>query len=209
MIKINLATKKASVQSAGEDGKKSTPLGAGFSKLDLRLDAIKDLPIRKIATAALACMAGSYLLDGYKEDEMKKVDAALSKVTAEQTRLRAEVAKSKGFEAMKKQLEADEFSIRTKIETIEKLVADRQTPPKILLAVANTIPAEVWLQTFKMADGEASFRGYATNYNQISDFMKNLNENAYFTDLRLVGTSQTKDSGGSEAASFELSAKRR
>jgi Tfp pilus assembly protein PilN len=150
-----------------------------------------------------------YMLDTFKEEEMQKLSAIHAKLTSERTALEAEAKKFKGYEEVKKALEQDEFTLRTKIETIQKLIADRSSPPKILLTLATSIPKEVWLSELKLTDKEGSFKGYSMGFGQISDFMKNLNESAYFTDLNIKKTEQAKDEGGAEVAAFELTARRR
>ena len=43
----------------------------------------------------------------------------------------------------------------------------------------------------------------------VSDFMKNLNESAYFSEVELKNTQQNREEAGSEKVNFELEAKRR
>lgn len=208
MIKINLASRKQSTTVAGSGGG-----GAGGFKVSkltaVDLEAFRDLPIRKLALMAVVAIGASYLVDDYKATETKKVEDEYAKLDQERGRLQGEIAKTKGFEAMKKALEADERMIKTKIETIRKLLQDRQNPPKMLASLSSSLPSDVWLNSFAVASGKAKFMGFSTNYNQISDFMKNVNDSAYFTGLGLVNTQQTKDETGADAASFELSAEMR
>jgi hypothetical protein len=213
MIKINLATRKAAVTATADGGKTS---GTGFKnflnaglKIDARLDGFKELPIRKLAVAALACYAASWMLDSYKEDELNKVAAIIAKARDDQTKLKTELAKTRGYEQIKKDLDNDEKTLRTKIETIQKLLAGRQTPPKMMIALSGAIPQDVWLTGLKIGEQDVSFKGASLGFNQISDFMKNLNESAYFTDVRLQGSQKSKDESGAEVAGFELEAKRR
>lgn len=202
MIKINLATRK---QAAGTTEIKDVK--TALTRMDV--DSLKALPLRRLGVLAVTLFAVSYVLDAYKEEELAKARAAFTKVQAEQTRLKAELASTKGFEAMKKALDADEEMIRAKIDTVQKLIADRQTPPKLLSALSSTIPGEVWLVDFKLDGEDVKFNGMSLGFNQISDFMKTLNENAYFMDVRLVATQQAQDETGTNVAKFELAAKRR
>lgn len=212
MIKINLAARKQAVSARLDDeGKDATGINLrsimGGFKLDNRLDDLKELPIRKIAVSALACFAVNYYLDSCKEDEIAKVGAALTKVQAEQSKLKIELAKTKGYEEVKKSLESDEQTLRNKVDTIQKLLAARQDPPKLLMALSTAIPQNVWLNSIKITGKDAVFKGESVGFNLISDFMKSLNESAYFTDVRLEGTQREKD--GPDLATFELGAKKR
>src|SRR6185503_10431241 len=96
-----------------------------------------------------------------------------------------------------------------KLDTITKLVAGRQAPPKVLLAVSSGIPKEVWIGEIGIKDETMKVKGSSLGFAEISDFMKSLNESAFFTDLRLVDTKKGKDDQGYEVADFEISAKRR
>jgi hypothetical protein len=208
MIKINLANRKQS--GSGSDASAAKPINfTGKLNFDFDFSKAKDLPIRQILIPLVACILGSYFLDGYKEDEIKAVDATLAVLNAERTKLQAEAAKMKGYEEVKKSLEADEFIFRTKIDTIQKLITDRALPPKVMLSLANATPKDVWLTEFKIKDNQVNFKGSSLGFNQISDFMKNLNESAYFSDLNIKDTHGAKDANGNDIATFELVAKRR
>lgn len=213
MIKINLALRKQPASVTGDvrgGGAAGSALGflAGM-RVDQRLDGFKDLPLKKFALMALVAVMGGYLLDDFKEGELSKIDALLAKDQEERRKLEGDLGKTKGFEAVKKALDADELTLRTKIDTIQKLLTDRQIPPKMLTTLSASIPADVWLRSFKVKDDEISIRGSSLDYNAISDFMKGLNESAYFTDIQLKGTQQERDELGADVAAFELFARRR
>jgi len=203
MIKINLASRKQAVAADANAGKTGLLLGG------MRLEELRELPIRRYVLALIVVFMANYLLDEYKQDELKKVGTVLTALRLEQTKIQTELGKTKGFEEIKKQLDADEFTMRTKIETIEKLIADRQTPSRVLVALSTAIPSEVWLSNFRVENSQVSFVGSSLGFNQISDFMKNLGESAYFTDLRLQNTQQATTERGAEVAVFELQAKQR
>jgi Tfp pilus assembly protein PilN len=210
MIKINLATRKqpsgASIEGKGLNlGGFQFP--AGFSKISV--NDLKDLPIRKLLLPLVVCVALTYLVDSFKEDEMTKVQDEAAKVAAEKVQLQANAGKLKGYEALKRSMEADEQIMRSKLAVVQGLVADRTNPPKILRSLSSALPKDVWLSEFKAADKEVSFRGFSLDFNQISDFMKNLNESAYFSDVTIKSTQQAKDELGVDVASFDLVAKRR
>lgn len=215
MIKINLALRKQAAGAQSSDaGDKAAGGGGGLggikiSKVAIDLDQLRELPLRQIAIVVAVYVVGGYVLEDYKAGEIAKVDATIAGLSAEKSKLTAEAAKMKGYEDLKKSLESDEKIMRTKIETIQKLIADRQSPPKVLISIAEAIPKDVWLQDFKIAKGEVTMKGYSLGFNQISDFMKSLNENVYFTDVGLKNTQQAKDEAGVEVANFELSAKRK
>ncbi len=207
MIKINLATKKQS-QAASPESKSA---GLSMPKLDAGAfgELLKTPKIRQLALFVVAGFALSFVLQSYKQEELNKLDVEMQRLTGEQGKLKAEVAKTAGYEQIKKTLEEDELAIRTKIDTIQKLLADRSNLPRMMLNMSQVIPKEVWLTEFRVQSDDVSMKGYSLGYNQISDFMKNLSESAYLSDLKLGSTQASRDETGSEVAQFELDAKKR
>jgi Tfp pilus assembly protein PilN len=212
MIKINLALRKQ--PSGATEGTKGT--GATFNTFslekfkDARLDGLKELPIKKLALFITAIGLSWYFMDDWKATKLADLDTEISKLTAERARLSKMLEKTKELDVLKKALETDEALIRNKIETVQKLIQDRQTPPKLLLSLSSGMPAEVWISDFKIEKDEVTFHGSSLNFGQISDFMKTINESALFKDVKLVKTEQAKDNKtGMEIADFELQAKRR
>ncbi|MBI2711960.1 MAG: PilN domain-containing protein [Bdellovibrio sp.] len=203
MIKINLALKK---QTGGADGGKGGGGGGPLGKMDF--DAFKGVPIRKIAVPLVVGFLASYLLDNYKEEQLKKLEEAVTKSQNEASKYLNDAQKYKTYEPIKKQLDDDEALLRTKLDVVKKLTAMRGAQGKLLSAVSSTIPAEVWLTDFRVEKNEVVVRGASLGYGQISDFMKSLNENSNFSGFELKNSQQDKD-GGLEIATFELKGKRR
>jgi Tfp pilus assembly protein PilN len=215
MIKINLASKKQSVVATGaapEAGGRGGRMGTLFNSVDPGQlgDALRDLPLRqKILPSVGLCVALIYISSTWQGQKIAEQEKELAQLEERQMRLKGDFGKTRGYDQLKKTLDEDERMIRTKIETIQKLIADRQTPPKLLLTLSSTIPEEVWINEVKIEKGLVRLKGNSFGYNQVSDYMKNLSESAYFTDLTLVGTKVVKDETGASNPAFEISAKRR
>ncbi len=210
MIKINLANKKQS--SVGKDTKWTQFDLNSVGKTSLIvLEEIKEIrvPIIRISCLALIIYLGLGFLTNYEEILLQEKDREVKKIIAESTKLSLQLEKTKGYDAIKKSLEEDEALIRSKIETVKKLIADRAASPKLLLAISKAIPEEVWLTDISIQETTVSLKGSAIDFNQISDFMKNLNESVYFKDLDLKNTQQAKIENNFDIAQFELSANRR
>jgi Tfp pilus assembly protein PilN len=211
VIKINLATRKTSsvAAPASTSGKTGTFTALNFRLDSLDLQAMKDLPIRKFAVVALLSGVIWFLESSIKQDKLNEAQTQITQATEQQAAVRAELDKTKGYDQLRKALEADEATIRGKIDTIRKLIQDRQVPPKLLAALSNGIPADVWIREFGIVKEGISIRGFSMGYTEISDFMKNLGESAYFTDLKMVDAKTGKDELGYEISDFQLTAKRR
>jgi Tfp pilus assembly protein PilN len=217
MIKINLASKKQAVTAQGGAGTAPKRSGFDLKKLDLEtirdnlsFEFLKDPQTRKLLLVVVVGIMCYVALDTYETDLVKKQEDLLVQANVDNAKLTAELAKTKGYEAIKLEIDTDEKILRTKLDTIKSLIAERQIPPKILLALSNDIPSETWLSEFAITDKDLKLKGSATGYGQITDFMKMLGESEYLTDVKLVNSKQEKDStNGMDLASFELSAKRK
>jgi Tfp pilus assembly protein PilN len=208
MIRINLATRKQSVALVG-DGTQVTSATKSLFKFDTRLDGVKDLPIRKFAIFFVAAFALHYFVTDFEEQSLVSYDAEISKLNIEQSKLQADFGKTKEYAPLKKQLDLDETMIRTKISTVQRLIADRQTPPKLFAALSSATPDDVWLSEMQIKGDEVDFVGNAQDFSDIPDFMKSISESAYFSDISLQESSSAKDTNGQALAHFKLSAKRR
>jgi Tfp pilus assembly protein PilN len=215
MIKINLVVRKKFGAGAGTKA-------SGTSLFDTLLDTAKGKveadnareifrspQFKKVLVCVVVGVGVMFGLDEYKSGVLKELDPLLAQASSEKMKLEAGVAKTKGYKQVKEQLDADEFVLRKKIEVIDKLLLDRTTPPKLLLSMSHSIPEDVWMNNFVINANNVTIDGFAAGFNQISDFMKALSENAYFTDLQLQSTEQVKDDIGDNVAKFVLQAKRR
>jgi hypothetical protein len=200
MIKINLALQKRSSITA--DGKSGKSLLSNS-----QLEQLKELPIRRIAIPLVLAYVVSFGLDSIKEDKLADLDKLITKQKAEATKLESSLAKVKTYDALKKSLDADELAIKTKLDIIKKLMANRGFISKSLLSISSAAPKEVWLTGFKCDINSVTLQGSSLGFNQISDFMKNLNDTHLFSSIELVNSQQSKDIA--DGASFELTAKRK
>jgi Tfp pilus assembly protein PilN len=209
MIKINLALRKSAslVQEGG------TGAGTRLTMQNIRALKVQDLweipLVRQLIVFIGLTWAASHFIDVYKRDELTKADEQIAKLKEEQGKLRQELDQGKKFEVLKKNLDDDETVIRQKLEVIHKLVSDRAMPSKLLIALSNAIPKEVWLSDLKVDHTEIVLRGDAVDFTQVSEFMRGLNESAFFRDIVLRNTQQGKDESGMDTAKFEITVKRR
>jgi Tfp pilus assembly protein PilN len=203
VIKINLALRKQSFISA--DGK--AVKGATGLLQSLPLDQLKELPLRKVLLPLVVAYFASFSLDSYKQETIAKLEKGIAKQKAEEARIQSGLGKVKAYESLKKSLDSDELVIRTKLDTVQKLMADRGFIVKMLLSTASATPKDVWLTGVKTDSSGVSIQGSSLGFNQISDFMKNLNDGQFFSSIELLNSQQAKD--GSDVASFELKAKKK
>lgn len=219
MIRVNLATKK---QSASVTGGSSSDSGKLFGFLsqgkELDLTAVREiknkiadlsvvLPVAKVAMYLVLSVVAWFGSTYWKDLQIEAEEALIAQENTEKQRLAISVGRLKKFEEAKKLLEEDEAMLRAKIETIRRLIAKRGEPIKAFLALSQAIPDDVWLSDFQIKSNDIELRGFATQFEKITDFIKNLGENELFTDLVLKNTQMDKDSSSLSVPSFDVSLK--
>lgn len=203
MIKINLASRK---RSAGVEGKTRSSL---FSRGGAS-NIAQSLPVRSLIIYTVMGLAIQYFVSDAINSETATLQAEVDKFQKEQGALNNDISKLAGAEQIKKAIENDEKQIRLKMETIQKLLDARTLPPKIMLSLSQIIPKDVWLTSFTLKGGDASFRGSSLGIASVSDFMRALETSEYFKEVSLKNSRQEKRNNTEvEVATFELEAKRR
>ncbi len=207
MIKINLATRKQSTITATA----KTGTIPGLSGLTLSAEDLKDLPLKRILVPLVAGVTASFAVDSMKESDLHGVEKRLQELNVRKTALVAEAGKIKAYELQRKELESDELLIKSKAETVQKLITGRNETAKLVMTLSTLTPKDVWLSTIAIKDGDVSVKGNAIGFQPISELMKNMGENVFFTDvnLKLSEKDKDKEQSGAEIALFEVVAKRR
>lgn len=186
-----------------------------FSSLtsnDVR-SALSDMnmaPIRKLLVPIVLGFVANYVLEDYKKTQLETVARELAKISAEKLVLENKLKAKTGYDEKKKSLDGDESLVRTKLDTIKKLVDGRAGSVQILLALSAAMPQDVWLTEFTTRDMTVELKGTAIDIGQISDFIKNLNQSTSFQGIELKTSSTVKDAlTGNDVAAFELAGQRR
>ncbi|MCC7442190.1 MAG: PilN domain-containing protein [Bdellovibrionales bacterium] len=205
MIKINLAKKKKAVGTGGQEKGRG---GSGLKGINIDSEMLKGLPIRRMAIAFAAVLAGSTYLDEIKAEKLAEVDGRINEINQKLATLRTKVNAANQILSIQKQLEADEFTLKNKLETIQKLMSDRENPPKMMRALSSAMPKDLWLTRYVVEGSGVSLWGYATRFEEISDFIRQLEESAYYNVVELKQSKQKTETQGPTFTEFELAAKR-
>lgn len=215
MIKINLYHRKAAVGVSGDSASGGGGLAGFIAKLKGGLGGeaapgdIKPLAIRGgIFAIILAICIG--VLGEMRSTLLAEKDAEIAVIDSKAALLASELSKTSGYEQIKKSLEQDEKTIRTKISTIQELIRERSTPPKILMSLSEATPKDVWLREFSLLDRKFRIAGSSNGMDVVSDFMKSLEETIYFKNIILKSSkAETSQKAGRQTAQFELEGERR
>jgi Tfp pilus assembly protein PilN len=214
MIRINLAQKKqASYVGGAKTGSfASMGKGAGGSAMDSlkglmgsgSMAALTPLLI-KIAIPAVLSVGAYFGYDYYVQQKTVEMAQESETIAKEKTRIETELRKIKGYEVVKAELERNELILRTKIQTIEKLIRGRDFTVKSLVVLSQALPKEVWLMDMVTTETNYSLKGGTTDIGLVSDLMSKLGQTIYFKDVQLKSTSADPTQ---RQATFELSARR-
>src|SRR4051812_1178160 len=107
MIKINLALRKQSVAVEGKD-RGGAAGGLGSINKDAILGFFKEPIVRRALLALVAGLLATELLSSYEQEQVANLNKQYDKLTAENAKAKAELAKTAGFDQLKKQFDADE-----------------------------------------------------------------------------------------------------
>jgi Tfp pilus assembly protein PilN len=203
MIRINLAERRRKfILADGAVAHSNTTMIRG-----LQLDQLKIIPWFKILLPLCVGYAVSYYSESVKQEEIQKLDESIAKLSAEESKIQASLAKVKSYDELKKSLEADEGVIMAKLKTIKTLTDNRDSIARLLFGFSVWMPKETFIKQLTVDPSSIKLTGESTGYTPISDLMKNLNESQYFSGVELVNSQQVRPQ--SEAVSFELLIKKK
>lgn len=216
MIKINLYHRKAAVSVSADSGSGGA---GGLAGILAKFRGLGDSAAAGGDLKPLAIQAGIYLvivaaavwyLGERRSALLAELDVEIAAIDSKSALLASELSKTSGYEQIKKSLEQDEKTIRTKIATIQELIRDRSTPPKILMSLSEATPKDVWLKAFVLQDRKFHIAGSSNGMDVVSDFMKGLEETIYFKNIVLKSSkTETTQKAGRQTAQFELEGERR
>ena len=202
MIKINLASRKSAAASAP-----ASSLGGLSPRIEL--SEINGQLLRAGGVFVAAYLFTNWWFDSQKVELLKTISTKAEEIDTKTAAIRTSLTKFKQYEEIKRALDTDEKLIKTKLDTIEKLSGDKAFQVEILKLISRTLPAELWLSSYKISQAEIEFQGSALDFSSVSDFMKRLSESEQVTDVQLLNTNQSKDEMGVAVATFEMKAKRK
>ncbi|MFL5815430.1 MAG: PilN domain-containing protein [Bdellovibrionia bacterium] len=207
MIKINLATKKRALNAA--TGRILPNFKMDSSSLSGLVSELKELPLKKMALAGVITIGATILVDGYKEDQIKAQQAEYDKIISQKPRLEAESSRMKGLQELQESMASDERRIRTKLDTIKRLIGGRSAAASVLEELAKITPTNVWLSEFSMKGSDLAFKGLSQDFGNISDFTRNIQSSAMFSNMTLKDTQMAFDEQKRQIANFSVTAKKR
>jgi len=117
---------------------------------------------------------------------------ALSKEQSLLKEAKAEKKKFKDVGNLLDQLEQQKNLFEKKIKLIEELKSRQETAVVIMNELSKNIPDWIWLKETTYSKQTVSIKGAALSNNLISDFLRNLENCPYFTNVNFNSSTQRK-----------------
>lgn len=210
MIKINLANKRRLSSASQNKGSIFSNIfgGKAIDSSQLKDLDLKRSPLVRVLIAVFLVYVVQIQIEALKQEQIQEIDQKISAVSKEQEEVSKKLARVKGFEPVKKQLDSDEKTIQTKLAVLQSLTEDRDIPAKLMKQISQIIPEEVWLTSLSVREGKVQLQGGASSYNMVSDFMNGLGVSSLLSEVSLAQISETQKDG-IKTHQFDISAKRK
>ncbi len=99
--------------------------------------------------------------------------------------------------------EAQRQALEQKLAVIAKLEKEQKIPVHMLDELFLTLEDDMWLTSFQQQNQDLSVQGSALSNPVVSDYMRNLEESPYFSNIELV-VSQSRQIGSQTVRDFQL-----
>lgn len=165
MIRINLAPPST---------KRARPTFSSASGVNLGL-------VFGVVLVVLIALLGGYWWK--VSSEIARLNGEIAVAAAEKTRLSAVIAEGQRSKREKEELES-------RVNAIEQIARDQARPAYLMDAMADVLPADLWLSRIEEKGQQLRLAGTTYSSVALSDFMSNLKASGKFKDVDLVESRQ-------------------
>jgi len=130
-----------------------------------------------LATIIAVCI-GLAIVHLSLQKKVKAIESEIAMVESQIASLKIDIGKVDQAKRVKNQL-------IQKLEVIDSLKRQQSGPVRLLDELAACIPPKLWLQEMTEDGASIQVKGNAMEDTSISQFMNNMNKNAYFTNVEL------------------------
>ena len=95
-----------------------------------------------------------------------------------------------------KQYSQEKGRLESQINVIAELSKRRLEEVIALDNLQQLIPQRIWLTEVKLENHKMNMHGFAISENDISEFIKNLDDSVFFTNVNLSGTVESRSDQG-------------
>ncbi len=132
-----------------------------------------------------------------------------NRVEERETKLAANEAEIKRLQTIigeVNELDKQKNRLLNQLAVIDKLEKGKRGPVRVLDELSNSIPKRVWITSFREQGGTLSLTGAAVDNADISEFMRAMQKQPYFSDIQLKFT-QADLKDGATVYNFEIGCK--
>ena len=104
------------------------------------------------------------------------------------------------------ELDKQKNRLLNQLAVIDKLEKGKRGPVRVLDELSNSIPKRVWINSFREQAGTLSLTGAAIDNADISEFMRAMQKQPYFSEIQLKFT-QADLKDGATVYNFEINCK--
>jgi Tfp pilus assembly protein PilN len=174
-----------------------------FGGVNLSLISVKMMLI-----AFILLYVPEIFMNDYYDNQIASVEAEVNSLQREKRKINVQLKKVKEIENQVEVLNNQERELKQKIKVVEKIVAKRQNPFKILKYVAENTPRDVWVKEIKLVDNDFEMIGYTTSWKSMGDFFENLKNSIFFSNsMEFNQNGDAKNKYGQRVENFTIKTK--
>ncbi len=172
--------------------------------LPVRVSRKKAAGKQQLILFALAVLVGYAANFAWASSRSSELATVERKVKA----TREEIAQLDRIIGEVKNIKDQQAALREKLDTLNRLKANRVGPVKVLDSLATITPKRLWLNKLEEHADVMSFTGAAATIDDVSEFMTALKANPHFSAIELTKTSAAYQAQArTEYVEFALTAK--
>jgi Tfp pilus assembly protein PilN len=214
MIKVNLAKPKHFVGGFKDT---STMIDGTnlFERLKFeapgKLKDVQDLIFSQLTMIILIAAAAWYYAGDYRDTKIQEANEEYDSFVQKKELLNADLLQLSNFENLRRNLEANQKVIDSKMERILRLINTRYETFKLLNLITSSLPPKSWIAMLRANKSNVNLEGSADSLTTLSDMMKNLQNIELFErdDVKLLKSSEGTLAGGQKVVNFSVDAKKK
>lgn len=105
------------------------------------------------------------------------------------------------------EFKAKKQALEEKLAAIRKLDEARRGPVRLLGEVGHQTPDRLWLTQLRANENEVTLEGASLDTSVVADFLRNLNDSSYFSEVDLDRTAREREIRGVKLVNFTITAR--
>lgn len=152
--------------------------------------------ITVFVSSILLVVAIVVVIDIWSTQELTDLQAEQALLKTQNAQLSKKIGELRNLDSLRKDVEG-------KLQIVDELQAGRFRSLNTLVAVAETIPQNIWLISLKDNAGSLSLTGLGESSKAVANFMRALETSVYFDNVRLTVDKESQ-AEGVHVRQFEL-----